>query len=112
MISTKVAISSTGKDLDSKVDAVFGRCSYFIVAEIKDKKIVNFEAMKNENTERLSGAGVCTAQSVAEKNVSLVITGNIGPRALNILNQFNIKIHKDSGIIKEVLEKLIKNGII
>ena len=30
----KVGISSVGKDMDSQVSDVFGRCAYFIIAEI------------------------------------------------------------------------------
>ena len=32
----KVAISSTGKELDNEVDARFGRCSYFLIVDISN----------------------------------------------------------------------------
>jgi len=34
----KIAISSAGKNLESKVTEVFGRCPYFLVVEIDNKK--------------------------------------------------------------------------
>ena len=104
----KIAISSTEKDLNSNVDNVFGRCPYFIIAEIKNRKIIKIEAVKNISAKKLGGAGISAAQLVADKGVNAVVTGNIGPRALNVLNQFKIKVYKDSGSIKQVLQKFLK----
>jgi len=43
----KIAISSTGKGLDSEVDARFGRCPYFVIAEIENKKIKSVKSIEN-----------------------------------------------------------------
>ena len=107
----KIAISSTGKDLNSNVDEIFGRCSYFIIAEIKNKKTEKFEAIENISAKQMGGAGISAAQSVVEKDVKAVITGNIGPRALDVLNQFKIEIYIGSGLIKEVLQKFIEGKL-
>lgn len=103
----KIAISSMDKSIGSNVSEVFGRCPYFIVAEIKDKKVERTETIENKNTDQMGGAGISTAQLITEKNVNVVITGNIGPRALNVLEQFNIKVYFGDGIIKEVLQKFM-----
>jgi len=103
----KIAISSTGKDINSNVDIVFGRCPFFIIAEIADKKIVKIEAIKNISAEKLGGAGISAAQAVVEKGVKAVITGNVGPRALDVLRQFKVEIYNGSGSIKEALQKFI-----
>ena len=103
----KIAISSKEKDLNGEVDSVFGRCPYFLIVEIENKKIQGFETIENTSAEQAGGAGISAAQTVAEKNVNAVITGNIGPRALDVLNQFNIKIYDGSGSINEVLQKFI-----
>jgi predicted Fe-Mo cluster-binding NifX family protein len=108
VIDIKIAISSTGRGLNSKVDDVFGRCPYFVIVEIKNKKIVKVETVKNTSVAKLGGAGISAAQSVVEKGVDTIITGNIGPRALDVLNQFKIKIYKNSGSIKKVLQKFLK----
>ena len=65
------------------------------------------EAIKNENAEQAGGAGISTAQLIAEKDVNAVITGNMGPRALDVLNQFNVKIYSGNGTIKQVLQEFI-----
>ena len=103
----KIAISSTGKKLTDNVSEVFARCPYFIIAEIKNRKIEKTEIIKNENTNQMSGAGISAAQLMAEKDVNAVITKNVGPRALDVLNQFNIGIYYGDGRIKKVLQEFI-----
>jgi len=44
---------------------------------------------------------------LAEKNVKVVITGNVGPRALDVLKQFKIEIYFGGGIVKNVLQEFI-----
>ena len=105
----KIAVSSTGKDINSNVDIVFGRCPFFIIAEVEDKKITRVEAIKNISAEKMGGAGISAAQTVVEKGVKAVITGNVGPRALDVLKQFKVEIYNGSGSIKEILQNFI-NG--
>jgi len=107
----KVAISSTGKDINSNVDSVFGRCPYFVIAEIENKKIIRIESVKNISAGQMGGAGISAAQSVAEKNVNVVITGNVGPRALDVLKQFNIEVYSGTGLVKEVLQNFIEGKL-
>ena len=47
----KIIISSEGKDLDSKIAEVFGRCSYFLFVEIEDQKIKEFERSEEHTSE-------------------------------------------------------------
>ena len=107
----KIAISSTGEGLTSKVSEVFARCPYFIIVDIENQEIKKFEAIKNESENQMSGAGISAAQLMAEKNVKAVITGNIGPRALDVLNQFNIEIYYGSDTADKVLEKFIEGKL-
>ena len=103
----KIGISSIGKNIESKVSDIFGRSPYFVVAEIEGDKIRGTEIMENKSTDQMSGAGISTAQSLAEKNVKVVITGNVGPRALDVLKQFKIEIYFGGGIVKNVLQEFI-----
>jgi predicted Fe-Mo cluster-binding NifX family protein len=107
----KVAVSSTGKELDSNVSEVFGRCPYFIIAEIEGKKIQGFEAVENAVANQMGGAGISAAQTVAEKGVKAVITGNLGPRASDVLKQFNIEVYNGNGLVKEALQKFMENRL-
>ncbi len=103
----KIAISSMDKTIAGSVSNVFGRCPYFIIAEIKNQKIERTEVVENTSTDQTSGAGISTAQLMAEKNVNAVITGNVGPRASDVLRQFNIEIYYGDGVIKKVLQEFI-----
>jgi len=107
----RVAVSSTGENLDSNVSNVFGRCPYFIIAEIVNKKITKTEAIKNMSARQRGGAGITAAQTIVEKNVKAVITGNIGPRASDVLRHFSIEAYNGSGLVKEVLQKFIDNKL-
>ena len=95
------------KSIEGNVSDVFARCPYFIIAEIENQKIEKFEAIKNESQNQMGGAGILAAQLMAEKNINAVITKNVGPRALDVLNQFNIEIYFGDGAIKEVLQEFI-----
>ena len=107
----KVAVSSIGKGLESKVSTVFGRCPYFIIAEIEGKKIQKIEAVENMSAGQKGGAGISSATEVVEKGAKAVITGNLGPRASDVLKQFKIEAYKGSGSVKEALQKFMENKL-
>ncbi len=98
----KIAISSTGRDLDSQVDPRFGRCQYFIFL---DPESMDFEVAENQGVAAMGGAGVQAAQLVAQKGVTALITGNLGPNAASALSASGIKIYFVSGgTVKEAAE--------
>jgi predicted Fe-Mo cluster-binding NifX family protein len=107
----KTVISATGKTLEDNVSEVFARCPYFIIAEIENKEIKGFEAVKNESENQMGGAGISASQFLVEKNVDVVITGNVGPRATDVFKQFKVEVYQGSGLIKEVLDKFIKGEL-
>ena len=102
----KVAVSSTGKKIESAVSNVFGRAPYFIIADVEEGRIKEWKAVENINTERLGNVGVMSAQKIAEEGAELLVSGNVGPRASQVLEQFNIKTVKKTGVVKEVLKNL------
>ncbi len=105
----KIAISSSGKDLDSQVDPRFGRCAYFIIVETDD---MSFEAFDNESIALGGGAGIQSAQFVASKGVVVVITGNCGPNAVQALSAASLEIYLgQSGTVKESIEKYMKGNM-
>jgi len=103
----KIALSSTGKNLTDNISDVFARCPYFIIAEIENQEIKKFEAIENKSVNQMGGAGISVAQLMAEKGINAVITKNVGPRALDVLNQFKISIYAGDGTIEKVLREFI-----
>src|SRR5574344_1925901 len=74
----KIAIKSSGENLDNEIDLRFGRAKGFIIYETNDD---SFEFIDNvHNLEAAQGAGIQAAQNVVNKNVEAVITGHCGPK--------------------------------
>ena len=57
----KIAISSTGPDLDAEVDPRFGRCECFVIVDSETKE---FEVLDNQAGMKSGGAGIQAAQMV------------------------------------------------
>ena len=105
----KIAVSSSGKNLDSQVDPRFGRCAYFVIVETDD---MSFEAFDNENIALGGGAGIQSAQFVGSKGAKAVITGNCGPNAVQTLSVSRIDVFVgNSGTVREVIEKYTRGEI-
>ncbi|MCK5321254.1 NifB/NifX family molybdenum-iron cluster-binding protein [Candidatus Pacearchaeota archaeon] len=107
----RIAISSTGKDLESEIDAKFGRCNYFLIVEIEDKKVKSVKAIENTAKAQMGGAGITAGEIVANEKVEAVITTNLGPRAFSIFNQFGIKIYQGQGKIKDLVQGFIDSKL-
>ena len=103
----KVVISATGRDLESTVDERFGRCRYFIIVETDD---MSYETVDNVNADLSTSAGIQAASYVANTGAEAVITGNCGPKAMQVFAETNIRIILgQQGTIKDVLQKF-KDG--
>ena len=99
----KICVTSEGETLDSKIDPRFGRCKYFIIV---DTDSLDFEALKNPNTESGGGAGIQSGELMSSKDVKAVLTGNVGPNAFETLNASGIDIFTGiSGSIKKAIDK-------
>ncbi|WP_258359597.1 NifB/NifX family molybdenum-iron cluster-binding protein [Moorella sulfitireducens] len=85
----KVAVTAQGKDATAAVDPRFGRCQYFVIADTAKN---TFEAVANDNGVA-GGAGVATAQALLNRGVEIVLTGNIGPNALRVLQGAGVKVY-------------------
>ena len=105
----KIAISSTGKNLEDEVDVRFGRCPYFFIVDIEDKKVKETKVIENTANAQMGGAGISAAQIVADEKVEAIIIANMGPRAFDVFNQLGLKIYQGQGKVKEVIQKFI-NG--
>lgn len=105
----KVAISSSGKDLNSRLDPRFGRCAYFLIINPDD---MNFEVFNNENSVFDSGAGIQLAQSLASKGVDAVITGKCGPNAAQTFSTAGVELFVgQTGVVEEVVERFKKGKL-
>jgi len=100
----RVCVTSKGNEMGSEVDQRFGRCAYLIVV---DTDTMEYEAILNGSVGVPGGAGVRMAQVVAKLDVQAVLTGNVGPRAFEVLQAAGIKVYVDiTGSVGEAVEKL------
>ena len=107
----KLAISSTGESLENEIDMRFGRCPYFLIVEIENKKIKEVKAIENIAAGQRGGAGITSAEIIAKEKVEAVITANLGPRAFSVFEQFKIKIYQGEGKVGDVIQKFIEGEL-
>ncbi len=99
----KIAVTSKGATLDDQVDPRFGRCANFVIVETDD---MTFEAVENSNAAARGGAGIQSAQLVADKDARVVLTGNCGPNAFRTLEAAGIEVSVGvSGTVREAIEQ-------
>ena len=99
----KIAVSASSPELSSPIDPRFGRCPYFVFV---DSETMEFEAVENPHVVSTSGAGIQSAQFVAEKGVKAVLTGSCGPNAFQTLQAAGVEVIVGvTGSVKEAVEQ-------
>jgi predicted Fe-Mo cluster-binding NifX family protein len=96
----KIVVSAKGRDIESNIDATFGRALFFLIVdtETKEEKVI-----ENSARDRSNGVGITVGNIVANEGIDAVITTNIGPFAFEIFEQCGIKIYQAEGKIKDAI---------
>lgn len=99
----RIAVTSTGPTLDDTVEERFGRCPYFLII---DPDTLEFEPFENPNIALGGGAGIQSAQLMANKGVSVVLTGNCGPNAFQTFGAAGVQVITGvSGQVRQAIEQ-------
>ncbi len=85
----KIIITSEGNNLKSKFDMRFGRSGWFC---IWDSEKLKAEFIENGFKTLNGGAGTKAAEFVAEQEAAKIISGDFGPKAKSLLEQFKIQM--------------------
>lgn len=104
----KVAITSKGNNLDSKLDERFGRCSYFVIYDTETK---GMEFLPNPNKDVREGAGPASVEIVASRNVQKIISGEFGNKIKSIIDSLQIQmivLKEPDKSIREIIDMLNK----
>jgi len=97
----KICITAEGDNLESRVDPRFGRCAFFILLETET---MEFEAVRN--SQAAGGAGIQSGNIVVDKEAKVLLTGNIGPNAFQVLQAAGIEIVTGiSGTVQQAVDK-------
>lgn len=99
----KIAISSSGEDLNADVEPSFGRAAFLLVYDTDSQGLV--EVIDNrEGLDAVQGAGINAAALLAQKGVEILLTGRVGPKAMDVLDKAAIKVV--TGTLRKVAEAI------
>lgn len=106
----KIAVTSRGKDLDSPMDARFGRAPYILIIDMESH---NFEILDNsENVNAFKGAGIQAAVMVSDGGADVLLTGYCGPNAFKTLKAAGVKVADDvTGTVRDALSAYRKGKL-
>jgi predicted Fe-Mo cluster-binding NifX family protein len=85
-----LAITSTGTDTGAPPSPTFGRCPYFLRIDTETMKV---EALRNPGADADEGAGILAGQFLANLGVPAVLTGRVGPNAMEVLGEAGIRVY-------------------
>jgi len=104
-----ICITSAGNTKESIMDPRFGRCPYFVI-ENSDSG----ETLVMENSAAVSGggAGIAAGQTMVENKVEVLITGNVGPNAMDVLKAAGIEVYRGENVsVNENIEKYLSEKL-
>lgn len=105
----KVCVSAISGSLDAQVDSRFRRYQYFLIV---DTETMEFEAVPNTNADSLGDTEIQAAQTVVNRGVKVVLTGNIGINAYQVFSSAGIEIITAiSGTAREAVERFKKGQL-
>ncbi len=84
-----IAFSLDGNNEKALIDPRFGRCPYFALVDDQNGAV---EYVPNPAAGVAVGAGTGAAQTLIDKGVAAVVTGQVGPKALEILEAMQVPI--------------------
>jgi predicted Fe-Mo cluster-binding NifX family protein len=100
----KICVTAGASGIDASMDPRFGRCPFFVIVDLDS---MNENSIANSNVMATSGAGIQAAQEVASQGATVLITGNIGPNAMQTLSAAGMDVyqHLGAGSVRDVVEK-------
>lgn len=103
-MSKKIAICATDSSPTSPVDERFGRCACFMIWDPDTK---SYGELSNSGTEAAHGAGTGATQALIQRNVGIVISQRVGPKAFVALEQAGMKML--SGVTGKTVESALQS---
>lgn len=100
----KICLSVTSNASDAQIDPRFGRAPFFYICDSDSPE--SGEYLVNPGSQAGGGAGIQAGEFVIKSEVSVVLTGNVGPNAFDVLNAGSVKVCSNvSGNIAEAIQK-------
>lgn len=106
----KIAVSSRGQSLQDQLDPGFGRCAGFVVYDTNTQSSSFLDNSRQQDLAQ--GAGIQTAQMISNAGVDVLISGRIGPKALQALSQSRIQLFASSAAtVQKAIDAFQRNEL-
>jgi predicted Fe-Mo cluster-binding NifX family protein len=107
----KIALASEDNSgLDGRLAAHFGRCPYYVVANVNDVSVGEVEVVKNPHFENHQ-MGIMP-EFISSLNADVIIAGGMGPRAINLFEEMGIEVVTGFvGKVEDILKAYIEGKI-
>lgn len=107
----KIAVTTSGNDLDGNLDARFGRAPHFLIIDLEPN---SFDIIDNaQNLNASQGAGIQAATTVVNAGVQVLITGHCGPKAFRVLKEAGVRIfNAEAKTAREAMELYTRGQLI
>ncbi|MGM5488475.1 MAG: NifB/NifX family molybdenum-iron cluster-binding protein [Nanobdellota archaeon] len=92
----RLVITTNGEQVEQR----FGRCKEFLVVDGESR-----ETIENEGALEAHGAGIKAAQQIANLRPTAVITGEVGPKAADVLRRMGLKAYHAHGLIDDAINE-------
>jgi predicted Fe-Mo cluster-binding NifX family protein len=102
----KIALPSR----ENKIDGHFGHCEYFTVFTVNENK----EITSQDTVQPPAGCGCKSniAQTLAQMGVKVMLAGNMGQGAVNVLSNHGIEVLRGcAGDVREVAEQWLEGAL-
>ncbi len=101
----KVVVTSTGPDLDSRMDSRLGRAEKYVFVDTNTLETI---ASDNPAGFASAGAGVQSAKFIVEQGAEAVLTGNCGPNAFSALAAGGVEVYVGSCLtVRDMVEAFL-----
>ena len=88
----KIAVpTKKHKGLEDIVSEVFGKAKTFTIVDVEDGEVKNVQVIDNPAASYEYGAGPVAVKTLADLKVNLVMAGELGPGASNLLEHYKIR---------------------
>ena len=106
----KLAIALKENDYNSFVDERFGRAPFFIIIDSDTKE---FEITENEAKDEATGAGLKAVKNLLKHEIDVIIAGEIGPKAGELIYDLEIPTFKfkDLEKVDEIVNAFNENTL-
>ena len=102
-----IAVASLDRTEKSQVSDRAARAPYYLLFDESGKLL---EVIVNPFYDSARSAGPKVANLLVGKNVTIVVAEDFGSKMIAALNKEGINYYKASGIVKEVVEELIRSN--